>query len=160
MTLLHDLRYGAKMLWKSKGVTLVAVVSLAVGIGANSAIFSLVNSILLRPRAVSRPEQLVELYVGHAGHPYETTSYPSYLELRDRNEVLSGLAAYSIQQFKLGDAREVEQIWGEAVSGNYFDVLGVAAYQGRTFTAEEDVVAGRNVLWLFAKSRVSDRNDG
>jgi len=144
MTLLHDLRYGAKMLWKSKGVTLVAVVSLAVGIGANSAIFSLVNSILLRPRAVSRPEQLVELYVGHAGHPYETTSYPSYLELRDRNEVLSGLAAYSIQQFKLGDAREVEQIWGEAVSGNYFDVLGVAAYQGRTFTAEEDVVAGRN----------------
>jgi macrolide transport system ATP-binding/permease protein len=144
MTLLQDLRYGAKMLWKSKGVTMVAVVSLAVGIGANSAIFSLVNSLLLRPRPVSQPEQLVELFVGHAEHPYETTSYPSYLELRDRNEVLSGLAAYGIQQFKLGDANEVEQIWGEAVSGNYFDVLGVAAHKGRTFSAEEDLVPGRN----------------
>src|SRR6185436_20788135 len=142
--LLSDLRYGAKMLWKSKGVTIVAVVSLAVGIGANSVIFSLVNSILLRPRPVSHPEQLVELYVGHAGHPYETTSSPSYLELRDRNEVLSGLAAYGIQQFNLGHANEVEQLWGEAVSGNYFDVLGVAAHKGRTFSAEEDLVPGRN----------------
>ena len=143
-TFLNDIRYGAKMLWKSKGVTIVAVLSLAVGIGANSAIFSLVNSILLRPRAVSQPEQLVELFVGHAEHPYETASYPSYLELRDRNEVLSGLAAYGIQQFKLGDVNEVEQIWGEAVSGNYFDVLGVAAHKGRTFSAEEDLVPRRN----------------
>src|SRR5215510_9367106 len=101
-TILTDLRYGAKMLWKSKGVTIVAVVSLAVGIGANSVIFSLVNSILLRPRPVSHPEQLVELFVGEASHPYETTSYPSYLELRDRSDVLSGLAAYGIQQFNLG----------------------------------------------------------
>ena len=78
-TLLNDLRYGAKMLWKSKGVTIVAVISLAIGIGANSAIFSLVNSILLRPRPVSHPEQLVEIYVGEGEqHPYPTTSYPSY----------------------------------------------------------------------------------
>lgn len=139
-----DLRYGAKMLWKSKGVTIVAVVSLAVGIGANSVIFSLVNSILLRPRPVSQPEQLVELFVGEEERPYETTSYPSYLELRDRNEVLSGLAAYGIRQFKLGDANEVEQLWGEAVSGNYFDVLGVGAFKGRTFSADEDLVPARN----------------
>ncbi|HVI73312.1 MAG TPA: hypothetical protein VM656_17735, partial [Pyrinomonadaceae bacterium] len=64
--MLNDLRYGAKMLLKSKGVTVVAILSLAVGIGANSAIFSLVNSILFRPRAVAHPEQLVELYVGEA----------------------------------------------------------------------------------------------
>src|SRR5215211_5017360 len=114
MTLLSDLRYGAKMLGKSKGVTTVAVISLAVGIGANSAIFSLVNSILLRPRPVSHPEQLVELYVGEGEQPYQTTSYPSYVDLRDHNDVLSGLAAYGIQQFKFGDANEVEQIWGEA----------------------------------------------
>jgi len=68
--ILTDLRYGAKMLWKSKGVTIVAVASLAIGIGANSAIFSLVNSILLRPRPVSHPEQLVEIYVGEGEHPY------------------------------------------------------------------------------------------
>src|SRR5215213_5796170 len=150
MTLLNDLRYGAKMLWKSKGFTIVAVTSLAAGIGANSAIFSLTNSILLRPRPVSQPEQLVELYVGEGEQPYQTTSYPSYLELRDHNDVLSGLAAYGIRQFKLGDANEVEQIWGEAVSGNYFDVLGVAAQKGRAFAADEDLVPRRNPVVVIS----------
>ena len=152
-TLLNDLRYGAKMLWKSKGVTIVAVISLAVGIGANSAIFSLLNSLLLRPRPVSHPEQLVELYVSEGEQrPYSTTSYPSYLDLRDRNDVLSGLAAYGIRQFKFGEANEVEQIWGEAVSGNYFDVLGVAAQKGRTFSADEDVVPRRNPVAVISHS--------
>ena len=151
-SILSDLRYGAKKLWKSKGLTVVALVSLAVGIGANSAIFSLVNSILLRARPVSHPEQLVELYVGEGQQPYQTTSYPSYLELRDRNDVLSGLAAYGIRQFKFGDANEVEQIWGEAVSGNYFDVLGVAAQKGRTFAADEDLVPGRNPVAVISQS--------
>jgi len=151
-TTINDLRYAAKMLWKSKGVTVVAVVSLAMGIGANSAIFSLANSILLRPRPVSRPEQLVELYVGEGEQPYQTTSYPSYVELRDRNDVFSGLAAYGIQQFNFGDANEVEQIWGEAVSGNYFDVLGVAAQRGRTFSADEDLVPRRNPVAVISNS--------
>jgi ABC-type antimicrobial peptide transport system permease subunit len=145
LQLLNDLRYGAKVLWKSKGVTIVAVVSLAIGIGANSAIFSLVNSMLLRPRPVSQPEQLVEVFVGEGENPYHATSYPSYLELRDRNEVFTGLAAYGVEQLKLG-GDNVEQIWGEVVSGNYFDVLGVAAQKGRTFSAEEDLVPGRNPL--------------
>jgi putative ABC transport system permease protein len=153
MTLLNDLRYGAKMLWKSKGVTIVAVISLAVGIGANSAIFSLVNSILLRPRPVSHPEQLVELYISEGEQqPYSTASYPSYLDLRDHNDVLSGLAAYGIQQFNFGDANQVEQIWGEAVSGNYFDVLGVAPQKGRTFSADEDVVPRRNPVAVISHS--------
>ncbi|HEV8431372.1 MAG TPA: ABC transporter permease [Pyrinomonadaceae bacterium] len=151
-TLSQDLRYGAKMLWKSKGITLVAVISLAVGIGANSAIFSLVNSILLRPRAISHPEHVVQLYVGEGEQPYQSTSYPSYLDLRDHNDVLSGLAAYGIQQFKFGDANEVEQIWGEAVSGNYFDVLGVAAQKGRTFSPDEDVVPRRNPVAVISHS--------
>lgn len=149
-TLFNDLRYGAKMLWKSKGVTIVAVISLAVGIGANSAIFSLVNSILWRPRAVAQPEQLVELYVGDASQPYQTTSYPSYLDLRDRNEVFTGLAAYSVRQFKLGGENQVEQIVGETVSGNYFDLLGIAAQKGRTFLAEEDLAPGRNPVIVIS----------
>ncbi|MEN3326731.1 MAG: hypothetical protein V7638_1538 [Acidobacteriota bacterium] len=153
MTLLNDLRYGAKMLWKSRGVTVVAVISLAIGIGANSAIFSLLNSLLLRPRPVSHPEQLVEFYVSEGEqHPYSATSYPSYIDLRDRNDVLSGLAAYGIRQFKFGEANEVEQIWGEAVSGNYFDVLGVAAQRGRTFSADEDVVPRRNPVAVISHS--------
>ena len=152
MTLLNDLRYGAKMLWKTKGVTIVAVISLAVGIGANSAIFSLVNSILLRPRPVAHPEQLVEIFVSEGEQqPYQTTSYPSYVELRDRNDVLSGLAAYGIRQFKFGD-NDVEQIWGEAVSGNYFDVLGVGVQKGRTFSADEDLVPRRNPVAVISHS--------
>jgi predicted permease len=153
MTLLSDLRYGAKMLWKSKGVTIIAVISLAVGIGANSAIFSLVNAILLRPRPVSHPEQLVELFVSEGKQqPYASTSYPSYVDLRDHNDVLSGLAAYGIRQFNFGDANNVEQIWGEAVSGNYFEVLGVAPQKGRTFSADEDVVPRRNPVAVISQS--------
>jgi len=151
-TLWQDIRYSAKMLWKSKGITIVAVISLAVGIGANSAIFSLVNSIFLRPRPISRPEEVVELYVSEGEqHPFQTTSYPSYLELRDRNEVLIGLAAYGIRQFKFGES-EVEQIWGEAVSGNYFDILGVAVQKGRTFSPDEDVVPRRNPVAVISHS--------
>ena len=149
-TFFNDLRYGAKMLWKSKGVTVVAVVSLAVGIGANTAIFSIVNSLLLRPRPVSQPEQLVELYTGDREHPYDSSSYPSYLDFRARNDVFTGLAAYGISQFKLGGANQVEQIWGEAVSGNYFDVLGLQAYKGRTFVSEEDLVPGRNPVVVIS----------
>ena len=143
-TLVQDLRYGVKQLWKTKGVTVVAIVSLAVGIGANSVIFSLVNSLLLRPRAVASPDQLVELYTGDREQPYQTCSYPSYLDLRDHNDVLSGLAGYGIRQFKLDDGNEVEQIWGEAVTGNYFDVLGVSAFKGRTFLAEENSAPGQH----------------
>ena len=143
-TFINDVRYGAKMLWKSKGVTIVAVISLAVGIGANSAIFSLVNSILLRPRAVTQPEKIVELYVGDSRQPYQTTSYPSYLDLRERNAVFTDLAAYGMYQFKFGGENQVEQIWGEAVSANYFDLLGVTPHKGRTFLPDEGLVPGRN----------------
>ena len=149
--MLNDLRYALKMLVKGKGLTLIAVVSLAVGIGANSVIFSIVNSVLFRPRPVTRPEELVELFVSEGEqHPYMTASFPSYLELRDNNQVLTDLAAYGVRQFKLGDANEVEQIWGEVVSGNYFDVLGVAAQKGRTFSADEDRVPGQNPIAIMS----------
>lgn len=151
-TLIQDIRYGIKQLWKSKGVTIVAIVSLAIGIGANSAIFSIVNSILLRPRPVATPEQLVEIYTGDRNHPYHSTSYPSYLDFRDRGEVFSGLAAYGIRQFKLDHGNQVEQVWGEAVTGNYFDVLGVPAFKGRTFLSEEDQVSRRNPVAVIAYS--------
>ncbi|HVF23892.1 MAG TPA: ABC transporter permease, partial [Pyrinomonadaceae bacterium] len=100
--------------------------------------------LLFRPRPVASPDQLVELYTGDRNQPYQTTSYPSYVDLRDHNDVLSGLAAYGIRQFKLDDGNQVEQIWGEAVSGNYFDVLGVHAFKGRTFFAEEDSAPGQH----------------
>jgi putative ABC transport system permease protein len=133
-----DVRYALRSLARQPAFTIVAVASLAVGIGANTAIFSIVNSILLRPRAVADPDRLVELYTGDRGHPYETTSYPSYAEFRDRNEVFTGLAAYGIRQFKLTGDDHVEQIWGELVSGNYFEVLGVRLAHGRSFGEQDD----------------------
>ena len=140
-----DLRYGARTLLKNRGLTFIAVFSLAVGIGANSAIFSIVNALLLRPRALSHPEQIVQLYAGHRQQPYQTLSYPSYLDFRDRNDVFSGLAAYGLGwQFKLGGADDVELVWGEPVSSNYFDVLGVRAWRGRMFLPEEGEVPNRN----------------
>ena len=150
--LIQDVRYGLKQLWKSKGVTIVAIVSLAVGIGANSVIFSVVNSFLLRPRAVSAPEQLVQIYTGDRNQPYQTSSYPTYQDFRDRSEVFSGLAAYGIEQFKLDDGNQVEQIWGEMVTGNYFDVIGVPAAKGRTFLPEEDAVPDRNPVAVISHS--------
>lgn len=150
--LIQDVRYGLKQLWKSKGVTVVAIVSLAIGIGANSAIFSLVNSILLRPRAVSAPEQLVQVYTGDANQPYQSSSYPTYQDFRDRSDVFSGLAAYGIEQFKLDDGDRVEQVWGEFVTGNYFEVLGVSAIKGRTFLPEEDAVPDRNPVVVIGQS--------
>ena len=151
-TLIQDVRYGLKQLWKSKGVTIVAIVSLAVGIGANSVVFSVVNSVLLRPRAVANPEQLVQLYTGDRNQPYQTSSYPTYLDFRERNEVFSGFAAYGVWQFKLDDGNQVEQVWGEPVTGNYFELLGVPAFKGRTFLADEDVVPGRNPVVVIGYS--------
>jgi predicted permease len=132
-----DLGYGLRMLRRDPGFAAVALVSLAIGIGANSAIFSIVNSMLLRPRPFADPARMVELFVGDRRSPYETTSYPSYVELRDRNQVLSGLAGYGIQQFALGDANDVEWVWGETVTENYFDVIGVRPAHGRGFAADE-----------------------
>jgi predicted permease len=140
-----DLRYGTRMLLRQKGLTTVAILSLAVGIGANTAIFSIVNSLLLQPRPFARPEELVELYYGDRQMPYQTASYPVYRDFRERNRVFSGLAAYGVGwQFRLGMPNDVRYVWGEVVSGNYFDVLGIRPHLGRMFLAEEDSVPGRN----------------
>ena len=148
----QDLRYGARMLVKSKGVTIIAVVSLAAGIGANTVIFGIVNAILLRPRPVAQPDQLVEFYTGDHKSPYRKTSYPRYLDFRERNEVFTGLAAYDLTQFKLGGEEQVEEVWGETVSGNYFDVLGVRPFKGRAFLPEEDRTPGAHPVAVISHS--------
>jgi macrolide transport system ATP-binding/permease protein len=141
-TLMQDLRYGARMLLKNPGFTLIAVLMLALGIGANTVVFSIINAVLFRPRPVAEPERLVELYSSDARNPYGWSSYQDYLSFRDQGEVFSGLAAYRPGRFKLGGEDGVEPVIGEAVSGNYFDVLGVKAFSGRAFLPEEDRTPG------------------
>ena len=136
--LAKDVRYGLRSLARHRAYTVVAVLSLAVGIGGNTAVFSIVNALALRPPPVANPDEIVQLYVGDTGHPYETTSYPSYLDLRDRHGVFTGLAAYGVRQFTLTEVDQAEPLWGEVVSANYFDVLGVGAHLGRVFAASDE----------------------
>jgi putative ABC transport system permease protein len=141
-TLWQDLRYGARMLLKQPGFTSIAVLTLALGIGANTAVFSIINAVVFRPRPVAEPERLVELYSGDVRRPYRNSAYQDFLIFREQGEVFSGLVAYSLRIFKLGGVDEVEPVIGEVVSGNYFDVLGVKAFCGRTFLPEEDRTTG------------------
>src|SRR5688500_6626702 len=149
-TLLKDIRYSVRSLLSRPGFTAIAVITLAVGIGANTAVFSIVNALLFRPRAVAEPERLVELYTGQPNNPYHASTYPDFLIFREQTEIFSGLAAYHIDQFKLGGAAEVEQVFGEAVSGNYFELLGVNPIKGRTFLPEEDQTPGTHPVAVIS----------
>lgn len=153
-TLLQDLRYAVRTLVKSPGFAAVAILSLALGIGVNTAIFSFVNAVLLRPLPVASPDRLMFVYSGRSDAPYITASYPDYVDFRDRNEVFTGLACYAGVTVSMTTDDQAEQIDGVIVSGNYFDVLGVSPVRGRAFSAEEDqtplahpVVIISHALW-------------
>ena len=136
--LLQDLRYGLRRLARSPAFTAVAILSLGLGIGANTAIFSLVNTVLLRPFPVAASEQLVALHVLGKKDGVLAFSYPNYVDFRDRNQVLSGLVVTRFAPMSLSRDGNNERVWGYLVSGNYFDVLGVKPVLGRTFAPEED----------------------
>ncbi|HZI94751.1 MAG TPA: ABC transporter permease, partial [Patescibacteria group bacterium] len=141
-----DLRYGVRMLARDPGFTIVAVLALALGVGANTSIFSLVNAFFLRPLPVEDPSSLAwvtarEPETARTINP----SYPDYLDYIESDEgrqVFSGLAAYHNAPFALAGDGQPERVQGQIVSGNYFAVLGVKAALGRVFTAAEDQVPG------------------
>jgi predicted permease len=137
-TLLQDLRFGFRRLLKSPAFTIVAVLSLALGVGANAAIFSLINAVLLRPLPITDPANVLSVQVVGKNDSIDAFSYPNYVDFRDRNEVLSGLLVYRFAPMSLSREGNNERIWGYEVSGNYFDVLGVPAVRGRTFSPDED----------------------
>lgn len=137
-SLIKDIRYAVRGLIKRPGFTAIAVITLALGIGANTAIFSLVNTVLLRSLPVDRPREIVSVAVRGKDDSMSAFSYPNYKDFRDRNEVLSGLLVYRFLPLSLSRSGQNERVWGYEVSGNYFDVLGVKAVQGRTFLPEED----------------------
>jgi predicted permease len=149
-TLLQDLRYGLRVMLKSKAFTAVAVLSLALGIGANTTIFSLVNATLLRQLPVQDPARLVYLYSGVTGDPYSRFSYPDFAEMREQNQVFSGLAAFGGISASLNAEDETDIVGGAIVTGNYFDVLGVRAALGRTISPDDDRTPGAHPVVVLS----------
>jgi predicted permease len=149
-TMWQDLKYAGRQLRRSPGFAAAAVLSLAMGIGANTAIFSLLDQVVLRPLPVRNPQKLVllnwqGLFYGHSMSD-DVLSYPLYRDLRDHNEVFSGLLGYHQIAFGVGYRRQIERIPGALVSGNYFDVLGVKAFLGRMFSQDDDRIPGGHPL--------------
>jgi len=139
-TLWQDLRYGARMLLKKPGFTLIAIITLALGIGANTAIFSLVNTVVVRPLPVERPEQLVSL--NNVALKLPVISYLNYRDFRDRNNSFSGMLAYRYTPLGLSHNGVNERVWGYLATGAYFEVLGVKPALGRFFTPDDDRAPG------------------
>src|SRR5262245_18564371 len=137
-SLIKDIRYAVRGLVKRPGIVAIAVITLALGIGANTAIFSLVKTVLLRSLPVDRASEIVSVAVRGKQDSMSAFSYPNYKDFRDRNDVLSGLLVYRFLPLSLSRGGVNERVWGYEVSGNYFDVLGVKAIKGRTFVPEED----------------------
>ncbi|HKP13125.1 MAG TPA: ABC transporter permease, partial [Blastocatellia bacterium] len=138
--LLQDIRYAIRAFLKNPGFAIVAVLTVALAIGANSTIFSFVNGILLRPLPYEEPGRLVLLDETAPAHgmPSMGVSFPNFLDWREQNTVFEDIAAYDTDRFTLVGWGEPEQFPGSEVSSGLFEILGVAPVQGRTFTAEED----------------------
>jgi predicted permease len=132
----QDIRYGLRTLAANPGFAATAVLSLALGIGANTAIFSILNAMLLRSLPVEDPQRLVQVRPGAEGDDEFTN--PIWEELRDRQQLFSGMLAYAPDHFDLADGGESRNAAGLWVSGDFFRVLGVPAIQGRVFTRDED----------------------
>src|SRR5262245_4070633 len=141
-TLLQDVRFGSRMLLKKPGFTAVAILTLSLGIGASTAIFSLVNTVALRPLPIAQAERVYEVTPLDNSADLGNFSYPTYADFRDKNEVLDGMAAYRFAPMSLSQNGNNQRVWGYLVTGNYFDVLGVRAFRGRMFTQEEDRAPG------------------
>ena len=148
--MLQDLRYGVRMLLKKKSFTVIAVVSLALGTGANTAIFSLINTVLLRPLPVKNSQRLVALNNMSENHLFPSFSYLNYKDFRDRQESFSGLVGYRFTPLSISHEGINERVWGYEVTGNYFDLLGVGASLGRVISTEDDVTPGASPVAVMS----------
>ena len=144
----QDVRYALRMLAKNPAFTAIAVVALALGIGANTAIFSVVNAVLLRPLPFKHPEQLVMLWenAAHLGFPKDTPSPANFLDWQKQAQSFTGMAAMVERSFNLTGVGEPERLEGRRISANLFDLLGVPALLGRTFVADDDRPGSHVVL--------------
>ncbi len=147
-TVWQDLRYGLRMLGKNPGFTAIAIFTLALGIGANTALFSVINGVLLNPLPFPQPEQLVTLSESKPNFDYGSISYPNFRDWQKENHTLSSVAVYRSYGFNLTGAGEAQEVRGEFVSSDTFPLLGVKPLIGRTFVKGEDEIGAAPIALL------------
>jgi putative ABC transport system permease protein len=144
----QDLRYGFRVLAKSPAFSLIAIVTLALGIGANTAIFSVVNGVLLNPLPFRQPEQLASMFQKITNFDNGSISYPNFKDWQRMNTTFAGMAAYRSTGFNLSGNGEPERLHGEMISAGFFEILGVNPILGRTFTADEDRIGANPAVMI------------
>jgi predicted permease len=138
--MLHDFRFAFRQLGKARAFTAAAIIVLALGIGANTAIFSLMNTLLFQPPHYAKANEIVQVFSQDKKNPktFRGFSYPTYLDIRDQNSVFSGVMAHNLAMVGVGDKGSTRRAFTDVVSANYFSVMGVMPMQGRAFRAEEE----------------------
>jgi putative ABC transport system permease protein len=143
---LQDVRYGVRTMLRGRGVTLMAALSLTLGIGANTAIFSIVNAVLIRPLPYPQPDQLVRIYEKSPRSALASVSYPNFLDWRQQSQSFEGMSVFIYQGFTITGAQGPERAQGQMISANLFSVLGVQPAIGRGMLPEEDKPGAPSVV--------------
>ncbi len=148
--LIQDVHYAVRLLWKNLGFTITAILTLALGIGANTAIFSVVNGVLLRPLPYPEPQKLIALSEKTANFESSSISYPNFLDWQRRNTSFSAIAAYRQEEYSLTGNGESERVRLAMISHGFFEILGINPVLGRLFTADEDRLGTARVALIGA----------
>ena len=149
--MLNDLRYALRMLIKSPGFSIIAIITLALGIGANSAIFSVINTVLLQPLPFSQPNQLAAIWASapqRPGNQHEVHSYLDYVDLREKNHTLASMTAYTGASMIFGEGDDAADVSGLAATADIFDVLKTQPFLGRGFNRDDDKAGAARVVVL------------
>jgi predicted permease len=143
--MIRDLKFAFRQLFKAPGFTIAAVIVLGLGIGSNTAIFSLMNTMLFQPPAYANPDKIVQLYSQDKKNPktFRGFSYPTYVDVREKNNVFTDVMAHNLAMIGVGEKTNTRRVFADLVSSNYFSVMGVSPVQGRAFLPEEET-PGRN----------------
>src|SRR6478609_10777916 len=148
--MMGDLRFGLRMLAKTPGFAIIAVLTLALGIGANSAIFSVIDAVLLRPLPFPKPNELIAVWSKVQGDTErETGSFPDYADIRDQSQTVASLFAFTRAGTVLGTGSDAKELFGIAVTSDIFRVLGIPPLLGRTFTQDEDRTDARVIILTY-----------
>ncbi|HEY1771191.1 MAG TPA: ABC transporter permease [Chthoniobacterales bacterium] len=144
--MIQDIRFALRLLFKSPGFSLIAILTLGLAIGVNTSVFSLIDTLFFRPPTYQRPDEILQVFSQDVKNPktFRGFSYPTYRDIREQNTVFSGLLAHNLAMIGIGEKGDTRRAFTDVVSANYFSVLGAAPAQGRAFLPEEET-PGRNV---------------